>query len=326
MIGLPMTDNALCAAIASIYPVGDILRCDRIERTANDLVRIEVRGGARWLKLASRSGRTIEELETEAEIVACLANSSISVAAPVRRVDGRYAGPVRLSDGVYFGTMFCEAPGVEVASPSRAQARALGTLIANVHLASACAGTNRWTIDATSLCLQPLGWIHSLIPQIPELVDVCDIGAEMIARIWGDKSEALPVGLCHGDLHLENVWFDGLAPTLFDFEACGTGPLVYDLACYWRKRVGSADETSLPEWEALLGGYNTVRSLTPEELQAIPALATLRAIWTMALPASPISSWGRDWLDSEYFAAHISMVRSLAHATRSQDITARTIV
>ena len=26
--------------------------------------------------------------------------------------------------------------------------------------------------------------------------------------------------------------------TLFDFEACGVGPWVYDLACYWRKRIG----------------------------------------------------------------------------------------
>jgi Ser/Thr protein kinase RdoA (MazF antagonist) len=325
LVELSMNDIPLCTAIAAIYPDGDIVRCDRIERTASDLIRIEVPRGARWLKLASRSGRTIEELEAEAEIVACLADSNISVAAPVRRLDGRYAGPVALPDGVYSGTMFCEAPGVEVASPSQAQARALGTLIANVHLASPSACTNRWTIDATTLCLQPLCWIHSWIPQIPELVDVRDIGSEMIARIWGDKSEGLPTGLCHGDLHLENVWFDGLAPTLFDFEVCGMGPLVYDLACYWRKRV-LADETSIPEWEALLDGYNTVRALTPEELHAIPALATLRAIWTMALPASPISTWGRDWLDSEYFAAHISMIKSLAHVARSQAVADRTFV
>jgi Ser/Thr protein kinase RdoA (MazF antagonist) len=117
------------------------------------------------------------------------------------------------------------------------------------------------------------------------------------------------------------VRFDGVTSTLFDFEVCGTGPLVYDLACYWRKRVGLTETSPLGEWDALLAGYESVRALTSVERRVIPALATLRAIWTMALPASPISSWGQypEWLDTEYFDAHIGMVRRLASAARSHN-------
>jgi len=91
-------------------------------------------------------------------------------------------------------------------------------------------------------------------------------------------------GLCHGDVQLENVRFDGSQPTLFDLEWCGAGACAYDLACYWRWRVelGPADdEPPRAEWQALLRGYEQIREIAPAELRAIPALATLRAVWVI---------------------------------------------
>src|SRR5262245_60345803 len=59
-------------------------------------------------------------------------------------------------------------------------------------------------------------------------------------------------------------------------------------------------------------------TLLPAELCAIPALATLRAIWTMALPASPHARWGRDWLiDPTYFDAHLAMIARCAGSARA---------
>jgi hypothetical protein len=43
----------------------------------------------------------------------------------------------------------------------------------------------------------------------------------------------------------------------------------------------------------------------------------LRAIWVMALPATPGTTWGQDWLlDAEYMDAHVSMIERLARAAR----------
>jgi Ser/Thr protein kinase RdoA (MazF antagonist) len=92
---------------------------------------------------------------------------------------------------------------------------------------------------------------------------------------------ALPVGLCHGDLQLENVRFDGDRPTLFDLEACGVGPCADDLASYWRQRIGLAPDGA-------------------------------------ALPAAPGATWGQDWLlDPEYLDAHLAMIERLATAARA---------
>jgi Ser/Thr protein kinase RdoA (MazF antagonist) len=102
--------------------------------------------------------------------------------------------------------------------------------------------------------------------RIAELAALID---EMVA-LASPPGAALPTGLCHGDVRLVNVRFDGVQPTLFDLECCGAGACVCDLACYWRWRVGlgpTDDEPSRAEWQALLRGYEQVRALAPAELR-----------------------------------------------------------
>jgi Ser/Thr protein kinase RdoA (MazF antagonist) len=87
------------------------------------------------------------------------------------------------------------------------------------------------------------------------------IAEEMRAAIW--QANALESGFCHADVRLGNVRFVEASPTIFDFEGCGVGPYVYDVACYWRKHVfGSADPGQAARaWQAFLRGYGSVRPL-----------------------------------------------------------------
>ncbi len=315
----------LAAALATAYRFDETPRCERVVRIANDVARVLVSGRAYWLKLSNKTVRPLDELEAEAEIVAGLAARGLGVAAPVRRADGCYAGTLELPEGPCPAVLFDEAPGVEVAAATAAQAEALGRSIARLHLAHDVPGAaRRDRIDGDALATGPLGWVQPWLRQArgagaPVALEA--LAAEMSARAWPPGATApLPDGLCHGDLQLDNVRFDGDAPTLFDFEACGVGPCAYDLACYWRKHIALTPAGEAPpraEWDALLRGYASVRPLAPAELRAVPALATLRAIWVMALPASPRARWGRDWLiDPEYFAAHLAMLAHLADAAR----------
>ncbi len=310
----------LADALAATYGFEDPPHCERVVRVSNDLVRVVTSDGTFWLKVANKTRRPLDDLEAEAEIVAGLADRGLAVAAPVLRADGRHAGAIELPEGPCSAVRFREAAGRTLEAATVAQEEALGALVAKVHLASHVAGAaRRWTIDAASLATTPLGWVRPSLRQAAMDVDGLDaLASEMAALV--PHGTSLPTGLCHGDLQLENLRFDGDAPTLFDFEACGVGPCAYDLACYWRKRIALTPPDMMrpeAEWNAFLGGYARVRPLAEAELRALPALATLRAIWTMALPASPHARWGHDWLsDAEYFAAHIEMIANLAECAR----------
>ena len=66
-------------------------------------------------------------------------------------------------------------------------------------------------------------------------------------------------GLIHADLHLWNAVFAGGRVQLIDFDDCGFGPRLYDLAvALWEQR----DSPGYPEFRAaLLAGYLGVRDI-----------------------------------------------------------------
>ena len=76
--------------------------------------------------------------------------------------------------------------------------------------------------------------------------------ADIMARV-GD------VGLIHADLHLGNAVFHRGGVKLIDFDDCGTGPRLYDLAvALWELR----DDPDYPAFrDALLAGYRAHREI-----------------------------------------------------------------
>jgi Ser/Thr protein kinase RdoA (MazF antagonist) len=319
-----MTEETLRAAVVAAYDLGEIQTVMRIDREASTVGRVESSERVYWLKLLTRSQRALGELESEATIACELAAQGIPVAPPVTRRDGNYAGTLPVGGRETAALLFCEAPGEELDALPTTQAEALGQLLGRFHAAVVPAADRRWRIDADALGRIPFrqidAWLDAHEGATAREVarrcsDLSVLAEEMIAIAAFDQ---LPVGLCHGDITLENVRFAGARPTVFDLECCGTGPRAYDLACYWRKRIGLVPAIEAPpiaEWDALLRGYEQVRRLTAAERRAIPALATLRAIWVMALPATPGSTWGQDWLlDPEYVTAHAEMIERLARA------------
>lgn len=78
-------------------------------------------------------------------------------------------------------------------------------------------------------------------------------------------------GLIHADLHHENYLFRGAEARVIDFDDCGYGHYVYDLAVTIFELPGRQ-----ALHDALLAGYRSVRPFPPEHEQAIPTFMALR--------------------------------------------------
>lgn len=287
--------------------------------TSIQIIRIIVGNQIYWLRLIENCP-SLEQIEDEARAIEQLHRNGVKVARPIYRKDGKFVG----SFGDYLAIMFANADGIEVKTPTTKQAAAFGSLVARIHaFGSALTLPSHPLIDYRFLGEQPLKYMEPYLAECQiELEELRLIAQHMRDQVWKEgKDTELPSGFCHGDVHLENVKFDGTSPTIFDFETCAIGPYVYDVACYWRKLILANRNKSIyeKEWEAFLHGYQAVRSLQPYELEAVPALATLRAIWVMALPAQPGVTWGTDWLtDLSYFDAHFKMIQDFARRTHDK--------
>ena len=113
-------------------------------------------------------------------------------------------------------------------------------------------------------------------------------------------------GISEGIVHLD-IWYDNMSITeesaiiIFDFDFCGNGSLILDVA-YFCKQLFHIENNKAEyerKKEQFLKGYQSIRSLTVEELQLIPEAGA--AIWIFYLGVqSQRFDWSNVFLTENY--------------------------
>jgi homoserine kinase type II len=182
-------------------------------------------------------------------------------------------------------------PGVSPTRPTPAQARAVGAVLANLHLAAEDfprTRANAMDFAASAAILGQCGAerLATIDPQLPAMLAHAEAAAAL-------DLTALPRSQTHTDLFPDNVLMLGDRVTgLIDFYFACTGPMVLDLAvthaawCFDEANAYRADCGS-----ALIEGYQSVRRLTPEERALFAPVAKGACLRFVA-------SRAEDWLDT----------------------------
>ncbi len=178
-------------------------------------------------------------------------------------------------------------PGVSVGRPTPAQAFAVGSALAQIHLAGAGfagsrandLGRDGWHALAKSCGAAGLDGIASGLAK-----QIADALADADTR-W---PKDLPRGVIHADLFPDNVLMLGERVTgLIDFYFACNDTLAYDLAvthAAWSfDAAGAKCDPAIGQ--AVVAGYESRRELLPAERAALPVLArgaSLRFLLTRA--------------------------------------------
>ena len=149
----------------------------------------------------------------------------------------------------------------------------LGKALASFHLAASDFPMQR--PNALSLS----GWkklAEACLPRADEvqagLSDVIRLEMDYLQKNWPKN---LPFGIIHADLFPDNVFFiQSSLCGLIDFYFACNDFLAYDLAiCLNAWCFENKSSFNITKAGALIRGYNQVRPLSPDELQAFPLLA-----------------------------------------------------
>ncbi|WP_338241113.1 homoserine kinase [Aurantiacibacter hainanensis] len=183
-------------------------------------------------------------------------------------------------------------PGVSVDRPTPAQARAVGTVLARMHLAAMdFPGTraNDLGPQVSARVLADCGEaaLAAIDPGLPAMIET----AQAVASAW---PEGLPQSIIHSDLFPDNVLIMGdRVSALIDFYFACNDAMAYDLAvthAAWS--FGSDGANYRPEvGHALVKGYESQRPLEDDERKALPMLAQGAALRF-------ISSRAQDWIET----------------------------
>ncbi len=182
-------------------------------------------------------------------------------------------------------------PGVSPTRPTPTQARAVGEVLARLHLAAEDfprTRANAMDFAATAAILEACGTerLATIDPALPAMLDHARTAAAL------DLS-ALPQSQTHTDLFPDNVLMLGDRVTgLIDFYFACTGPMVLDLAVTHAAWCFDAANAYRPDCgAALVQGYQSVRPLEAAERALFAGVAKGACLRFVA-------SRAEDWLDT----------------------------
>jgi Ser/Thr protein kinase RdoA (MazF antagonist) len=123
-----------------------------------------------------------------------------------------------------------------------------------------------------------------------------------------EKNRA-PQGILSGDINLQNFHVTEHGEiTLFDFDQCGWGYRVFDIAKF--KSSLYREENPETIFQHFLNGYESISPLSIIERTAIDNLETLAIIWVMAIHVWNEDIVGKEKLGPNYWDAQVGRLIS----------------
>ncbi|NEA33981.1 phosphotransferase [Streptomyces sp. SID13031] len=253
------------------YPI-DEPRLSFIAHGENTTFRVDSRDG-RFLLRVHRPNRHGPGVDSRvavgselAWLTALQADTELSVPTPVRTHGAEWT---TVADGLVCSVLGWQGGRMQAANPRPVHFRRLGGVLARLHdHASGWVPPSgfvrmRWDWETFFGNTMEYGGVAAadcwdLLPA-PVRAQFDEIARRMRTVTAELGSEPDAFGLIHADLHLENALFDGDAVRLIDFDDCGFGYWLYDIAVplwEYRSRPDHAEIRA-----ALLEGYGEHREL-----------------------------------------------------------------
>jgi homoserine kinase type II len=268
-----VSDDELAKFIAS-YGVGALLSFKGIaEGVENTNYLIHTASGPFFLTLYEKRV-AVDDLPFFLGLMEHLASAGIRCPTPVRdahgqtlrQLAGRPAALVTFLEGVW------------IRRPQVMHCAAVGQAMARMHLAGQSFQLER----ANALGLS--GWqpLYARFKDhadeiAPSLGVTIERELDHLAKHWPAD---LARGVIHADLFPDNVFFLGdQLSGLIDFYFACNDALIYDVAIALNAWCFESDHSfNMTKGQALLKGYQGVRSIGPEERRALPLLARAAAL------------------------------------------------
>jgi Ser/Thr protein kinase RdoA (MazF antagonist) len=248
-------------------------------------------------KFILRVGRpgyhTKSEVESELKLLESIGqHTEITVSLPIPGDNQEYVQTVKHENEVFNCTLFTflegSAPEEDNESKLIIQFEILGKITAQLHEHSQKHHQNlrditRLTWDYDTILGPEPKWGRwkngkAITPERLELYEKVSLKIkERLDRFGKDHSR---YGLIHSDLRLANLLVEGEEIKVIDFDDCGFGWYLYDLATSLSFIEHKSYVPSLvASW---IKGYRKVRSLSVEEEQEIPTFIMMRRLQLIA--------------------------------------------
>ncbi len=264
-------DGDTLAQFAAQYPLAQIDELKGITAGVQNSNFLLATADAKYILTvyeSSANGVAADDLPFFLSLMLHLSAQGLSCPVPLARKDGGLISTVKDKPAALVS--FLE--GRSVKTPRPEHCRALGAAMAQMHLAGDGFELHRPNNHGLSNWQTLFERCRSRADEVsPDLTRAMERELIRLKENWPDN---LPAGIIHADLFPDNVFFmQGDVSGLIDFYFACNDFYAYDLAIALNAWCFEADATfNVTKARALLSGYQNVRPLAPEEIDAVPIL------------------------------------------------------
>lgn len=297
-------------------------QCRFYVSSLHDNYLIENAGHKYMLRLYRSDWRSEEEALFELELLDFLQERQAPVAGPLRTQAGTLAVALESPEGQRLAALFQYAEGrAPEAAITPEECRLLGSEVARVHHAAESFTTSytRPLLALPHLVDEP---IELIAPYLNAEARVYLEGLQSrLHRAWPDlPREAGVYGPCAGDINCRNFHITaGRKITLFDFDQCGYGHRVFEIAKFASSIHHHRTKQALVE--AFLTGYQQVRKLGEAELFAMPYYEMASVIWVLGIAVKNVSRIGYKYMEKPYWGRKIEILKVLEAQQQARPVT-----
>lgn len=287
----------------------------RVLRTGiNHSYFISDQGKKYVFRVYSYQWRTENEILEEITFLNLLAENHISVSYPLPDISGTFIQTIEAPEGLRYAALFSYAEGDKIRNLTDAHCYSIGSLIAQIHKLSANRTVNRITYDAHTLTRLPYQYakehFNEALPEMKYIKLAGDYAASVLDQLT-------PEQLRYGTVHLD-IWYDNMniAPdgkiTLFDFDFCGNGWLLLDVA-YTITQLFHTEpdkEKFKAKQESFFSGYKAVTPMDSAEKQLLPVAGLAIWIFYLGVQSQRFNNWSNIFLTKNYLKHYTGLLKS----------------
>ena len=307
-----LSSQSVRGIVAAHYDLAKPVECKFYVLGLHDNYLIEVENRKYIFRIYRNDWRCQEEINFELDLLAFLGGKSSLVAFPLRTNAGELFVSIDSPEGKRAGALFHYADGIAPGNDiTLEQSALLGNAVANIHRA-----TETFSVTYTRPVLDIPYLLDASINAVAPFLD--EESHKYLQKLQGKLHQRLPLlarnqelyGICIGDVNPTNFHINHKNQiTLFDFDQCGYGYRAFDIGKYFSSIRSLKNKQEIEH--AFLDGYQLVRQLSHEEIDAIPHYEIISIIWVMAIQVYNANRIGHKWLEKPVWDRRLAILKEL---------------
>jgi Ser/Thr protein kinase RdoA (MazF antagonist) len=257
-----------------------------------------------------KNWRSISEIQEELNLLLLLHKNSIAVTYPIADKGYNFIQTINAPEGTRYGVLFSFAKGEKIRFLSTDTCASIGSLMANIHLITEGRNLDRITYDANTLITQPyklaLNYFNAAMPEMQYLKEISSELQDALEKAIDYTSS----GTVHLDIWYDNMSIDKNRIILFDFDFCGNGSPLLDVAYFCNQLFNV--ETDKTEYEQkvnlFIEGYKKVKNLSSEQINLIPKIAPSIFIFYLGVQCQRFD-WSNIFLSNNYLKMYVGRIK-----------------